>query len=65
MDAREVAAARRAGEFASRSGLHPATCPHTGDDPDSAILRRIWMSAYLHTSPPPAGDVDHDDGAHR
>jgi hypothetical protein len=65
MDAREVVAARRAGEFAGRSGLHPSTCPHRGNDTDTHVLRRIWLAAYLRAAGPPPGAVDHDDGAHR
>ncbi len=65
MDAREVTAARRAGEFAGRSGLHPSTCPHSGNTVDAHVLRRIWLAAYLSTAGAPAGSVDHDDGQHR
>lgn len=65
LDPRELALARRGGEFAARSGLTVADCPHLGSTDADAVLRRTWLAAFLRASPPPAGTVDHDDGAHR
>jgi hypothetical protein len=61
MDAREIVAARRGGEFAARSGLHAATCPYRGDATDQQVLRRIWLTAYLRVAPPPSGTITHDE----
>lgn len=65
LDPRELALARRGGEFAARSGLTVADCPYRDTTDADAVRRRIWLAAFLRTSPPPPGAVDHDDGTHR
>ncbi len=59
LDNRVVAAARTAGRFAARRGLPATSCPYRGDDPATAALRRVWVTAYLRARPPAKAAIDH------
>lgn len=61
LDNRQVAAAGYGARYAANKDLPPTSCPYVGDDPETAALRRVWVSNYLRSRPPAPGRVAYDD----